>query len=74
MIECLDCKKQISISANACPHCGCITENKKNRDSNIKKILFLIVIPIIVLLLLWNNTHKKKGKGFYYFNPFTLMK
>ena len=57
MIECLDCKKQLSISANACPHCGCITENKKNRDSNIKKILFFIC---------YSNNHIDSNMGFFY--------
>ena len=68
MIECRDCKKQISISANACPHCGCITENKKNRDSNIKKILFLFFIPIIILIAIaYREENMRWGDTFFGF-------
>jgi hypothetical protein len=33
LINCKDCKKQISDQARTCPHCGCPTDIQKSIDA-----------------------------------------
>jgi len=49
MIECLDCKKQISETALNCPQCGSITKYKKKEDSILYQSIFMLVIISIFL-------------------------
>jgi predicted ATP-dependent serine protease len=45
-IQCRACGKQISRTANHCPHCGDVTKMKEAKHS-------LIFLAVILLLILW---------------------
>ncbi len=50
LITCPECKKEISDSANSCPHCGYVINENKSKPKK-KKGCFTWVLVIIVLLL-----------------------
>lgn len=64
LISCLDCEKEISINAEACPHCGAITElkKKKNSNSNLVKVIFILALVIIAI---WAFSTYQSNKYFY---------
>lgn len=50
LINCPECKKEISDSVSACPHCGFVI-NEKKKPKKKKKGCFTWVLLIIVILL-----------------------
>lgn len=62
LIECNECKKEVSSDAEVCPHCGKSTKVKKG----VIEILFYIVLSAIViiglLVLIGSNTSSKPSK------------
>tara|TARA_B100001057_G_scaffold440887_1_gene475119 strand:- start:695 stop:1132 length:438 start_codon:yes stop_codon:yes gene_type:complete len=64
LFSCPDCKKEISINADACPHCGAITElkKKKNSNSNLVKVIFILAFVIIAI---WAFSTYQSNKYFY---------
>lgn len=47
MMECTECKKQISDLAKSCPHCGAPASSKKGGGS-----IFIIIVAIVGLLII----------------------
>ena len=64
IINCNDCKKEISVNADVCPHCGAITElkKKKNSNSNLVKVIFILALVIIAI---WAFSTYQSNKYFY---------
>jgi len=55
LIECKDCKKEISKNANKCVHCGCPTWVGEQKSINIPGIIALIlgVMGFIFTFTVW---------------------
>ena len=49
LIQCPECRKEMSDTLNSCPHCGYVF-NKKNSRTIKKK--YIISIPIILCVLI----------------------
>ncbi len=68
---CKTCGQQINDEAVICPHCGCSTNNEKQKEAkaNIGWGLLGLFIPMagLILYLLWKNEKpeiaKMAGKG-----------
>ena len=58
IVKCLDCEKEISVNADACPHCGAPTRIKLNKKSVNSKIYIILAIIILVIFFLTSDTGK----------------
>ncbi|PCI96058.1 MAG: hypothetical protein COB15_11465 [Flavobacteriales bacterium] len=59
LINCKECKKEVSKSAKTCPHCGFVLKKKMGCFK-----WFGIIILVGVVLLVIEVATQKKGKGF----------
>ncbi|MBQ9083280.1 MAG: hypothetical protein IJY28_07260 [Clostridia bacterium] len=53
MIQCNQCKKEISELAEVCPHCGAKTARGIKNTTTILKMVGIIVDIIAVILIIW---------------------
>lgn len=58
LIKCSDCEKEISVNADACPHCGAPTRIKLNKKSDNIKIYIILAIIILFIIFLTSDTAK----------------
>ena len=78
LIKCSDCEKEISVNADACPHCGAPTELKKNKNSANQNVnpqttlvgwgVFFIIFGVILFM-----TYMTIGKQYLMNNLYILM-
>ena len=78
LINCSDCEKEISVNADACPHCGAPTELKKNKNSANQNVnpqttlvgwgVFFIIFGVILFM-----TYMTIGKQYLMNNLYILM-
>lgn len=74
LIECLECKNQVSDTAKTCPHCGYKPNAKKNRRRNNivlwSVILCLLALGAIVLSVYISNEREEVRKAIIKNNKF----
>lgn len=74
LINCPECKKEVSNSAVSCPNCGFqITEDKdkkKKKDAGIGCLIFLIIIAIVTVYATFGTTESNSSEDSYKDNKY----
>jgi hypothetical protein len=70
LMNCPECKKEISSGARRCPHCGCNVKKVVNEKSVTPSgyVGCLVVILILAIAFAWYTNQTKDEPGAYTFD------